>query len=170
MTGTGAKLIRDRGDLHACNDWHRSPALEGARGVARRTQACARSAQHRGIIHRMRILLAAFSVVLLVIALIGISIGAAIMHSAMKQPNAGTLAAFVVAAVPFLIGTVALGSVTVVFALEQSHNRLQDIAESSRTTARLLMQPHETDDPVLKAKRAREAADRARSPYTTDNR
>jgi hypothetical protein len=117
----------------------------------------------------MRAFLVVFTVVLFLIALIGIGMGLAIMSVAAKAPNAGALVAFGAATIPFLIGTVALVGVGIIFAVDSSRaeqeRTLLRIAHATETLVRYEAGPPPTDDPVLKAKREREAAAAAKSPY-----
>jgi|SRR4051812_16789432 hypothetical protein len=101
----------------------------------------------------MRILLVLFSGLLLLIALAGIGFGFAVMSQATHQGAGGLVAAFTVSVLPFLIGTVALGAVGIIFAVEAAR---EEHSVLLRAIGRQIVGSPSTDPAVL-AKRAREA-------------
>lgn len=122
----------------------------------------------------MRLLLAVFSSLLLLIALAGIGIGIAVVGAASGGVGSGgarvgLLAAVEFSTIPFLIGTIALGCLAIVFAVESSKDQQIAAILASRLTA------HEhgrevayTSDPAVIARRARLAAAGASPPDGAD--
>ncbi len=83
----------------------------------------------------MRILLAVLTAVLIVIALLGLGAGIFTVAAASKSASSdplGLAIALVYGSIPFAIGTIALGAVAIVGAVEQAAR--EQIAEINRGT------------------------------------
>jgi len=69
----------------------------------------------------MRVVLALFTLVLVIIALLGIGFGIYISYQGTRAGQASdTIVALAMASVPFAVGTVALSAVAIVFAIDVS--------------------------------------------------